>query len=172
MGCYRVPVHKNPKLKDMTMSAVKTGDRVRFTFVAKLNDGSIFDSSDDCHEDECGCGEGPLEFTIGGDEIFPALEKAVIGMKVGETRTVQLSAVDAYGERDERGVVEVPRSEFPDDFEVEESMMLELMGDDEEAFPAWVAAIGDTTISLDTNHPLAGEDLCYELTLDEITPAH
>ncbi|ORJ61545.1 hypothetical protein B5V00_05770 [Geothermobacter hydrogeniphilus] len=163
---------KRFKKGQLSMSQVKTGDRVKFQFVAKLKDGTIFDSSDECHDDDCDCGGGPLEFTVGDDEVFPALEKAILGMQVGEQKTVTLSPSDAYGERDERGVIAVPRSEFPDDFEIEESMMLELLGEDDEAYPAWVAEIGESTISLDTNHPLAGEELTYELTLVEISQAH
>jgi len=154
------------------MSQVKTGDRVKFQFVAKLKDGTIFDSSEECHDDDCGCSGGPLEFTIGGEEVFPALEQAVLGMKVNEQKTITLKPGEAYGERDERGVIVVPRSEFPDDFEVEESMMLELLGEDDEAYPAWVAEVGESNVTLDTNHPLAGEELTYELTLEEINPSH
>jgi len=155
------------------MNKVKPGDRVSFTFVATLGDGTVFDSSDDPHGDDCGCGgDGPLEFTIGAEEVFPALEQAVLGMQVGETRVVELTAEQAFGERDERGVVAVPRSEFPADFELREQMMLELVGDDDEIHPAWVTEIAADFVTLDTNHPLAGEALRYELTLDRITPAH
>jgi len=155
------------------MSQVKTGDRVSFQFVAKLKDGTIFDSSEECHDDDdCGCGGGALEFTLGGEEVFPVLEQAVLGMQVGESKTVTINSSDAYGERDERGVIAVPRSEFPDDFEVEESMMLELLGENEEAYPAWVAEIAEDTITLDTNHPLAGEELTYEMTLEKIEQAN
>ncbi|RMF46604.1 MAG: peptidylprolyl isomerase [Deltaproteobacteria bacterium] len=155
------------------MSGIKQGDRVSFTFVATLKDGTVFDSSSDPHGDDCGCGgDGPLEFTIGGDEVFPALEQAIIGMQVGETRVVELSADQAFGQRDERGVVAVPRSEFPDDFDLEEHMMLELEGEDDQVYPAWITGIEADFVTLDTNHPLAGEDLRYELTLDSIVPAH
>ncbi|TYO99592.1 peptidylprolyl isomerase [Geothermobacter ehrlichii] len=155
------------------MSKVKPGDRVSFTFVATLSDGTVFDSSDELHGDDCGCGgEGPLEFTIGGDEVFPALEEAVIGMEVGETRVVELTAEQAFGERDERGIIAVPRSEFPEDFTLQEHMMLELAGDNDEVYPAWVTEIGADFVTLDTNHPLAGEALRYELTLERIVPAH
>lgn len=157
------------------MSQVKTGDRVTFKFVGKLEDGTIFDSSEEthAHTDDCGCdGEGPLEFTVGQEDILPALEQAVIGMSVGETRTIKLSAAEAYGERIEEQVITIQRSELPEDLEPEEDQVLELVNDEDESFPVWVTEVTDTTLTLDANHPLAGEVLTFEMELIEIIPAH
>lgn len=157
------------------MSQVKTGDRVTFKFVGKLEDGTIFDSSEETHThaEDCGCdGEGPLEFTVGQEDILPALEQAVIGMSVGESRIIRLSAADAYGERNEEQVITIPRSELPEDLEPEEDQVLELVNDEDESFPVWVTEVTDTTVTLDANHPLAGEALTFEMELLEIIPAH
>lgn len=154
------------------MSQAKTGDKVKLNFTGKLEDGTIFDSSDDCMDDECGCQEGPMEFIIGAGETFPALEEAVIGMRVGESRTVQLAADDGYGERNEDMVVEVSRSQLPADLVPEEGQVLELTDESGETFPVWVTAVEEESVTLDANHPLAGRDLLFELELLEILPPH
>jgi len=157
------------------MSQVKTGDFVRFNFIGRLEDGTIFDSSEEHahHDDDCGCeGGGPLEFRVGQEDVLPALELAVIGMKLGEKRTVTLSPNEAYGEREDENIVTVPRSEFPDDLEPEEDQLLEMLDDDGEAFPVWVTEVTDETVTLDANHPLAGETLIFEMELTEIVPAN
>ncbi len=167
------------------MTQARTGDRVRLHFIGKLDDGTIFESTEDCMEDACGCGDSgcddnessdcgcdpePLEFTIGAGDIFPAIEQAVIGMAPGEKRTVRLTSEEAYGEHNEEMVFEMPRSELPEGLEPEEGEFLELAGDDdeEEGFPVWVTSITDETIVLDGNHPLAGQALNFELELIEI----
>ncbi|PLX80485.1 MAG: peptidylprolyl isomerase [Desulfuromonas sp.] len=154
------------------MKQATTGDKVIFKFTGRLDDGSVFDSSDDCHdEDDCGCG-GPLEFTIGADEVLPALEQAVIGMACGDTKTVRLNPVDAYGEHIPEQVFTIDREELPEDLEPAEDQVLELLNDDGEGFPVWVTEVTDSTVTLDANHPLAGETLTFELELQEIIPAH
>jgi len=154
------------------MSQAKTGDKVKLNFIGKLEDGTIFDSSDDCLDDECDCQEGPMEFTIGGGETFPALEEEVIGMRVGESRIVQIEAIDGYGEHNEEMVVEVDRSLLPEDLVPEEGQVLEMTDESGEAFPVWITAVDEKTVTLDANHPLAGKDLTFELELLEILPPH
>jgi len=158
------------------MSQVKTGDRVTFKFIGKLDDGTVFDSSEETHphDEDCGCGEegGPLEFTVGQEDILPALEQAVIGMSIGDNRIVKLSAAEAYGERSEEQVVTIQRSELPEDIEPEEDQVLELINDEDESFPVWVTEVTESTVTLDANHPLAGEELTFEMELIDIIPAH
>jgi len=151
------------------MSKVKEGDIVKFNFVGKLDDGTIFDSSDEHedHDDDCGCG-GPLEFRVGDDTILPALEEAVIGMKVGEKRTVTLTPEQAYGLHDADSVITIPRSDLPEDLDPEEEQMLEMTDEAGESFPVWVTEVTEETITLDANHPLAGETLIFEMELIEI----
>jgi len=158
------------------MSQVKTGDRVTFNFVGKLENGAVFDTSAEthAHDADCGCGEegGPLEFTVGQEDILPALEQAVIGMAIGETRTVKLAPAEAYGERSEEHVITIPRSELPEEIEPEEDQVLELVNEADESFPVWITEVTDTTVTLDANHPLAGEALTFEMELIDIVPAH
>lgn len=154
------------------MSQVKEGDIVKFNFVGKLDDGTIFDSSElseehEEHGDDCDCG-GPLEFRVGDEAILPALEAAVIGMQVGEKRTVTLTPEKAYGEHIEDNVVTIQRSELPEDLDPEEDQILEMTGEDGETFPVWITEVTADTITLDANHPLAGETLIFEMELVEI----
>lgn len=161
------------------MAKAKAGDRVKFNFIGTLSDGTVFDTTyenaacddDDCCEDEeCGCNPepGPMEVTIGSDEFFPGVEEALVGMAAGEKKTVTLAAADACGEYDEDSVFSVPRDQFPADMEPKEGDDLELVGDDGESLIVTVVDATDTDVTLDANHPLAGEELKFELELVEI----
>jgi len=150
------------------MAKAKQGDKVKINFTGTLDDGTVFDSTDDCHDDDCGCSSGPMEFTIGGDEVFAAFEQAVIGLSPGESRTVKIPAAKAYGEWDEEMLATVERSEIPEDLDPQVGQVLEVTNDDGEAFPVTVTEITDTTVTLDANHPLAGKDLNFTIELVEI----
>lgn len=158
------------------MAQAKAGDRVRFNFTGTLSDGNVFDTTyeqpacdDDncCDDDDCGCNPepGPMELTIGSDEFFPAVEEALVGMAVGEKKTITLVAADACGDYDEDSVFSVPRDQFPADVNPAEGDDLELIGDDGESMIVTVVDVTDTDVTLDANHPLAGEDLTFALEL-------
>lgn len=164
------------------MAQAKEGDKVVVDYCGTLDDGTIFDTSMDsddecgcdceddvCDDEECGCGEsGPLEFVIGEGNLLPAFESTVIGMSVGETRTVKIPAAEAYGEHDEEMVITIPRSEFPEDLVPHVGMGLELTQEDGESVVVEVVEVGDEEVTLDANHPLAGQDLTFAITLKEI----
>lgn len=150
------------------MAQAKQGDKVKVNFTGTLDDGTVFDSTEECHDDDCGCSSGPMEFTIGGDEVFAAFEQAVIGLAPGESRTVKIPAAQAYGEWDEEMLATVERSEMPEDLDPEVGQVLEVTNDDGEAFPVTVTEITDTSVTLDANHPLAGKDLNFTIELVEI----
>lgn len=172
------------------MSQANSGDRVTVHFIGRLDDGTIFETSEDCYDDdcgcnpedecghdhdECGCEPGPLEFTIGGGEVFAAIEQAVIGMQPGDRRTVRLEPADAYGERNEELVFEVPRSELPPGMDPDIGEMLEFADSDDEedeGFPVWVAEAKEDSLTLDGNHPLAGQALTFEIELIEVNKPH
>lgn len=133
----------------------KRGSCVSVSFTGKLNDGTVFTSSEN---------DGPLEFRIGENEVLPAIEDAVEGMEVGETKTIIILAQDAFGMRREDLVQEIPRESLPDDIEVEVGQQLWVENlDDEEPSTVSVVDISDTTITIDANHPLAGKDLIFDL---------
>ncbi|TLM67321.1 MAG: peptidylprolyl isomerase [Deltaproteobacteria bacterium] len=165
------------------MAQAKQGDKVRIDLVGTLDDGTVFQSTladagcddDDCGCDDghgtdegCGCVSGPLDIEIGAGEIFPQIEELLIGMAPGETRSVTIAAADAFGEYDDENVVTIPRAQLPDDLDPEVGEELVLTGEDDEAFGVTVVEVNAESITFDSNHPLAGEDLTFEITLREI----
>jgi peptidylprolyl isomerase len=149
------------------MAQAKKGDKVRVHYTGRLEDGTVFDSSE-CHESECGCEGGPLEFVIGEGSVIPGFEQAIVGMEPGEEKTVHIPVEDAYGERMEEMVAEVPRADLPADLTPEEGMQLEVTQEDGHAFPVLITAVSETMVTLDANHPLAGRALIFDLRLEEI----
>lgn len=122
----------------------------------------ILDSSDE---------EGPLEYLHGFANIIPGLEKELLGMRVGESKKVTVAPADGYGELEEDALMDVPRAEFPDDFPIEEGVELEIMDDDENIVLVTIVEVGDENIKLDTNHPLAGKVLNFEVTVTGLREA-
>lgn len=138
------------------MSEAKSGDTVKIHYTGKLPDGTQFDTS---------AGKDPLEFELGSGQVIPGFEKAVTGMEVGQTKTVTIPPAEAYGERNEEMVHEVPKSALPDDLEPEEGMGLQARGEDGQVFRLTVTEVGDETVKVDANHPLAGKDLNFDIEL-------
>jgi len=133
------------------------GDTVRVHYTGTLADGSVFDTSSD---------REPLEFTIGAGEVIEGFENAVLGMKVGETKTVTIPAAQAYPYREDL-VFTMERSQLPQDIEVGQQLTLQSSGG---AFRATVIEITETAVTLDANPPVAGKDLTFEIELVEIVP--
>ena len=117
-------------------------------------DGEVLDSSD---------GAGPLQFLAGYDNIVPGLEREMIGMKIGESKDVVVTPEDGYGEFDEEGFMDVPRSEFPGDMEIEEGAELSVTDEDGQNQYARVESVTDESVRLDFNHPLAGAELHFNV---------
>ena len=140
------------------MSEVKRGDNVKVHYTGKLADGSIFDSSD---------GGEPLEFAVGSGQVIQGFEEGVVGMKVGESRVVEIPVAKAYGERNDEMVIQAPIEQVPPDLNPELGMRLEMGGPNGELLRVVVVEITDTHITLDANPPLAGEDLTFEIQLVE-----
>jgi FKBP-type peptidyl-prolyl cis-trans isomerase 2 len=138
------------------MSEARNGDTVKIHYTGTLADGSQFDSS---RERE------PLELTVGAGKVIPGFERAVVGMGVGESRTVTIDAADAYGPRQEQLLQEVPRSVIPADIELSQGLMLHAQGPDGQTVNFTVIEYDDQKVLVDGNHPLAGRDLTFELEL-------
>ncbi len=141
------------------MSEAKTGDTVHVHYTGTLDDGTVFDSSE---------GRDPLTVTLGSGQVIPGFEAAVVGMSVGETKKARLEPHDAYGERRDDLMLEVPRSDLPEDLEVELGTPLQLQQEDGQAVPVTVAALDEASITLDANPPLAGQALTFEMTLVDL----
>lgn len=149
------------------MAKAKEGDRVKVHYTGKLDDGSVFDSSE-CAEDECGCGHGPMEFTIGGGEVIPGFEKGIVGLEVGEAKTIHIPVDEAYGDRIEEMVAQVPRTELPPEMKPELGQQLEVTQEDGQVFQVLITDMDDESITIDANHPLAGQALNFDIRLVEI----
>jgi peptidylprolyl isomerase len=132
----------------------KSGDTVKVHYTLKLQDGTVFDSSED---------REPLEITLGQNQVIPGFEQAVIGMKAGETKTFTLTPDQAYGQRDEELVFEIGKDELPSDINPEVGMQLQTSQG-----IVTILEVNETTLKLDANNPLAGKDLTFEIQLVEI----
>jgi peptidylprolyl isomerase len=149
------------------MAQAKKGDMVKVHYTGKLDDGSVFDSSE-CADDDCGCSSGPLEFTIGEGQVIPGFEQAVEGMNIGESKTVHIPVDQAYGERIEEMVAQVPRGDLPPDMEPEVGHQLEVTQEDGNVFQVLITEVTEAGITIDANHPLAGQNLNFDIRLVEI----
>lgn len=157
------------------MAQAQKGDRVRVHYTGKLDDGSIFDSSegfvDTCTDEGCGCEShpvDPMEFVIGENKLIPKFEQAVIGLEPGQRVEVKIAADEAYGQRVDEMVAVVEKSEIPADITPEAGQHMEVILKDGTPLPVLVTEVTDTTITLDANHPLAGLDLTFDIMLVEI----
>jgi peptidylprolyl isomerase len=143
------------------MTQAKQGDKVKVHYHGTLEDGTVFESS---HEKE------PLEFTIGEGNVLSGVENAVQGMNEGETKNVQLGSEEAFGEYDEQNTIEVNRSDLPENIEPEVGMPLKVNTPDGQTVYVTITDMDEEKVTLDANHPLAGQDLYFEIQLLEIEP--
>jgi FKBP-type peptidyl-prolyl cis-trans isomerase 2 len=146
------------------MAKAKKGDTVRVHFVGKLSDGSVFDASRGIEGEE----DEPIEFTIGGDEVLDDFEKAVIGMEPGDKAHITIPAKRAYGEWDEELVYEISRDQLPEGLKPEVGMELQIKLPDGNGAIMSILEIDGDAIVLDNNHPLAGEDLVFDIEFVDI----
>jgi len=141
------------------MSNAASGDRVKIHYTGTLEDGTEFDSS---------AGRDPLEFELGSGQVIPGFDKAVEGMAVGDSKSVTIPPEEAYGPRQEQMVQEVPKSALPKEMTPTEGMALQTRSQDGQTIRLTVTAVGEDTITVDANHPLAGKSLNFEIQLVEI----
>lgn len=141
------------------MSVAKKGDKVKVHYTGRLSDGSEFDSSK---------GREPLEFEIGTQQVIPGFENAVVGMKAGETVTVEIPQDEAYGPIRNEMILKVEKEKLPPDFKPEVGQQYQLPQDNGQNVIVTVTEVTDETIELDANHPLAGKDLTFDIELVEI----
>jgi peptidylprolyl isomerase len=141
------------------MSQAQANDTVRVHYTGSLEDGTVFDSSLD---------REPLEFILGQRMIIPGFEKAVLGMNEGDTKTVFIPPEDAYGYPREDLVVAVERAQLPPHIELQVGMILQVYSDEGEVGHVTVIGFTEDTVTLDANHPLAGQKLTFEIELIEI----
>ncbi|WP_170416906.1 FKBP-type peptidyl-prolyl cis-trans isomerase [Ruegeria atlantica] len=136
------------------MTEIKQGDTVRIHYTGTLLDGNVFDSSD---------GRDPLEFVVGSGQIIPGLDSAMPGLNVGDKKRVEIACVDAYGPINPGARQQIPREGIPDDIPLEPGTQLQMQTPDGQAVPVTVVDADEATVTLDANHPLAGQDLIFDI---------
>ena len=141
------------------MTQAKSGDTVRIHYTGTLNDGSVFDSSE---------GRDPLEFTLGSGQVIPGFDSGVTGMGVGDKKTVNIPCAEAYGEVIEEAKQVVAREHIPADIPLELGSQLQMQSADGRTMAVTVAEVNEESVTLDANHPLAGQDLTFALELVSI----
>jgi len=141
------------------MQQAKEGDVVKVHYTGKLTSGELFDSSTD---------REPLEFTIGAGQMIKGFDAALPGMLVGDKKTINIPAADAYGERSEDAIINFPKENVPPDMKLEPGMTLTLSNQAGQPIPVVVIELTDDAVILDANHFLAGKDLIFDIELMEI----
>ena len=133
----------------------QNGDTVRVHYTGRLESGNVFDSS---------AGGEPLEFQVGAGQVIPGFDEGVRGMAVGDKKTVEIEADDAYGQRVEQLVSSISREGINlGDTQPEAGMNLIMHVADGQEIPVQITEVTDTHVTLDANHPLAGEKLIFEV---------
>lgn len=143
------------------MQQAKDGDKVKVHYHGRLRSGETFDSSQ---------GRDPLEFTVGAGQMIKGFDEGVKGMQVGDKKTVEIGADDAYGQKEAGNLIEFPKDQFPPDMNPEVGQQLMLSNDQGQQFPVVIKEIKEDAVVLDANHPLAGQDLIFDIEMMEIQP--
>ncbi|MBO0948011.1 FKBP-type peptidyl-prolyl cis-trans isomerase [Fibrella forsythiae] len=139
------------------MAQAQAGDTVQVHYTGTLTDGTLFDSSQ---------GRSPLEFTLGSGQVIKGFDDGITGMSVGEQKTINIPADEAYGSTNEAMIFTLNRSDIPDEIPLEVGMTLNMHEDgNPQPVPVIVRALSDDSVTLDANHPLAGQDLTFEIEL-------
>ncbi len=144
------------------MQTAKQGDTVLVDYTVQTSDGRVVGGTDE---------NGPHELKVGGGEIFPEIEAALDGMAVGSEQSVTVTAENAFGPRREDMVIQIPRDRLPAGQAPEPGMTLAAQQQNGETVNLTIIAVDDSNVTADGNHPLAGQDLHFGLSLREIKPA-
>ncbi|WP_035807273.1 FKBP-type peptidyl-prolyl cis-trans isomerase [Lunatimonas lonarensis] len=142
------------------MSVASKGNTVKVHYKGTLKDGTVFDSSEN---------KAPLEFVVGDGRMIKGFDAAVDGMSLGEDKTVTIPSSEAYGEKREDMMLDVPLDQVPAEIKPEVGMDLSIQNQMGQPTPVKVVHVDDQKITLDANHPLAGEDLIFAIKLVEIS---
>jgi peptidylprolyl isomerase len=141
------------------MQEAKKGDVVKVNYTGKLTNGEVFDSSE---------GREPLEFTVGAGQMIVGFDVAIPGMKVGDKKTINISAEEGYGAKNEEMVFDFPKERIPADMKLELGMQLSMNNGEGQMMPVTVVDVSEESIKLDANHFLAGKELVFDVELVSI----
>lgn len=145
----------------MANNIVEAGNKVKVSYTGKLDDGTVFDSSE---------GKEPLQFQTGAKQVIPGFDNGIIGMKLNDEKNIKIAAKDAYGEMHPEMVIEVPKQPFVNsqNMEPKEGMVVTLKAKDGNMMNAMIKKVSNDKITLDFNHPLAGKNLTFNVKIVEI----
>lgn len=141
------------------MQQVKSGDKVKVHYHGRLTNGETFDKSE---------GRAPLEFEVGSGMVIKGFDEGVTGMAVGEKKTINIPFLEAYGPKNPDMIIDMPKDRFPQDMELEIGLPLAMSDGQGQQFQVVITEIKESSVVLDANHPLAGQDLIFDLELVEI----
>ena len=144
------------------MTTPKNGDTVSIDYVLKRSDGEIVGNTEQA---------GPQDITLGSGQIFPQIEEALTGMEVGQEKSVSIESDNAFGPRQEALVIDIPRANLPPEPAPQPGMAMQAQAQDGSPLTLYIVEVGDEAVKADGNHPLAGEDVTFEVTLREIKQA-
>ena len=144
------------------MTTPNNGDTVSIDYAIKKSDGVEVGSTAQV---------GPQDITLGQNQIFPQVEAALAGMQVGEEKSVDIPCEQAFGPRREEMVIDIPRANLPPEPAPQPGMQLQAQGQDGQPIMLQVVEVGEESIKADGNHPLAGEDVTFDVNLRDIKQA-
>lgn len=141
------------------MAQAQPGNTVKVHYTGRLDDNTVFDSSD---------GREPLEFTIGQGQVIDGFDQAVLGLEPGQSTTVRIEPQNAYGERNDQLIFCIDRTELPDELNPQLNQRFQMHNEAGQELVVTVAAMSDADVTFDGNHPLAGQALTFDIKLVEI----
>lgn len=144
----------------MVVATVKKGDTIKVDYEGSLEDGTVFDTSQSHGQ--------PLEFEVGSGQLIKGFDDAVIGMKVGQEKKIDLAPENAYGQHNPEMLKEIPREQLPKNQEPKVGMGMMIGLPNGSKFPATITKVSDKTVTLDLNHPLAGKKLTFKIKVAQI----
>lgn len=153
--CRFGPFETSTRTGDI-MTEVTQGDTVRIHYTGKLTDGTVFDSSE---------GRDPLEFVVGSGQVIKGMDDGLLGMSVGDKKTLEIPSLEAYGPINPDARQAIPREGIPDDIPLEVGTQLQMQTPEGQVLPVTVVEVTEATVTLDANHFLAGKDLVFDIEL-------
>jgi peptidylprolyl isomerase len=141
------------------MKQAQNGDNVKVHYTGRLTSGEQFDSSE---------GRSPLPFTVGAGQMIKGFDVAVVGMAVGDKKTITIPCAEAYGETNPEAIIDFPMANVPEDMKLEPGMQLNLTNEYGQPVPVVVLEVKEDVVVMDANHSLAGKDLVFDIEMVEI----
>ena len=146
-------------MADTKADVVAKGSKVSVEYTGSFDDGTVFDTSE---------GKAPITFVAGNSEVIKGFDEAVVGMKKGDKKNIKVPPQEGYGDRDEKLQQQVPRTVFPPEMKIEKGMGFSFKTPDGQVIHATITNANAETVTVDMNHPLAGKNLVFELTVVDI----